>query len=225
MGNIHDIILCQPDSSKGCCVCCGLFNYITISEPNLTRILRNAPDSISDSERVDRKPSEHPNTLRDITSHICRYLGFLSTNRPGCTVHPLVLGSDGRDKSLYGARICQDYLCPAHEILSNLHKQVLISSLDSWYDYSIAIIDPESFIWIYDLADMYFPFRTKVSDQTGIRCFIQKAISLHGTYLMKCSTSVFHYSRSEYNQHKSNFGIAYNEEEIREIFAILSGFL
>jgi hypothetical protein len=219
------ITLCQPDSLKACCACCGLFNYKNISRDNLEWRLLNAPASISTDEVFDDKPQKHQHDIRDVTSHICRYQGFISGNRPGCTLHPLVRGTDARNTSLYGSRICQEYLCPAHAILSEQLKDLLISSISSWYEYSLAIIDPDSFIWIVNEAGTRFGVNVQDGRCSSFNDIILKCLSLHGSYLSRIESPIFHYSLAEYNQYKSSFTIAGNAGEQREMRGILDGLL
>ncbi len=225
MKTSEPITLCQPDSLKACCACCGLFNYKNISRDSLECRLRNAPASIATDEVFDDKPQKHQHDIRDVTSHICRYQGFISGNRPGCTLHPLVRGTDARDMSLYGSRICQEYLCPAHTVLSERLKDLLISSVSGWYEYNIAIIDPDSFIWIVNEAVIRCGVNFLADSCSSSNDMIAKCLSLHGSYLSRIESPIFHYSLAEYNQHKSSFTIAGNAGEQRELRGILDGLL
>jgi len=216
------IILCQPDSMKSCCVCCGLFNYRDISKDNLERRLGNSPGSIVDNDSIDEKPQKYQHDIRDVTSHICRYQGFVSVNRPGCTLHPHISGIDERDRSLYGSRICQDYLCPAHTILNTRRKKLLISMVKEWYEYSIAILDPDSFIWILNELNEIFCGNFPDDRTDTINPLIVKCLSLHGAYLSRKEIPLFHYALSEYNQYKSEFTVANNMTEIKDIRRLLN---
>lgn len=213
------IILCQPDGLKSCSVCCGLFNYMDISKGNLERVL----NSSHDYSAVDSYYSFNPNSnsiVRDITSHICRFQGFLANNRPGCTVHPSVTDKDGRDRSLYGAKICSEYLCPAHSILDESQKHLLIESVEDWYEYSIAIIDPEGFVWIAELAGIK---SKKRPPGNGIFAkILSLSLEYHGRYLSLLEDSVFYYSQQEYNQNKHRFSLMFNIDEQREISRLIS---
>ena len=74
---------------------------------------------------------------------------FFEEGVPGCTVHPLHLGEDGRADSLFGIKICDSFFCPAHRILHSSEKSLLINAVEDWYSYSVAICDPLGFRWIY----------------------------------------------------------------------------
>lgn len=219
------IILCQPDSLKSCCACCGLFNYRDISKGTLEWRLANSPYSIAENENIDTKPQKYHHDIRDITSHICKYQGFINGNRPGCTLHPKVRTTDERERSLYGSRICQEYLCPAHTIFSTFQKELLISSLKGWYEYCIAIIDPESFIWIVNEIKTRFAGYWTNELFSYICSIILKCLLLHGEYLSKVEIPIFYYSLAEYKQNRSLFTIESNLIEQSEIRRIVNGLL
>lgn len=215
------IILCQPDSMKSCCVCCGLFNYRDISKDILEWRLSNSPCSIADNDSIDDKPQKYQHNIRDVTSHICRYQGFVSVNRPGCTLHPHVRGIDKRNMSLYGSRICQEYLCPAHTILNTRQKKLLISMVKEWYEYSIAILDPDSFIWIINELNIFGGGIIPDDSHYTISPLIVKCLSLHGDYLSRKDRPLFHYSLAEYNQYKFEFTVENNQSEQKDLRRIL----
>lgn len=189
--------LCQPDGLKSCSVCCGLFNFKDISISNLNSFLSGDYSS----NLLDE--------VRDITSHICIYQSFISPNLPGCSLHPNVCGADHRNASLYGAKICEEYLCPAHSILTTEQKKLLVSSVSDWYLYSIAIIDPEGFQCIIDILNS-LQFLWSGYD---IKCLIRKALTFHAGMLSRSDKCHFYYSLAEYNQHKGEFSLRYNSEE------------
>jgi len=189
--------LCQPDGSKSCSVCCGLFNLKDISRSNLQSFLSGD------------YPANLLNDVRDITSHICIYQSFIAPNRPGCSLHPKVKGFDGRNASLYGAKICEEFLCPAHYILNSEHKQILVDSVQDWYLYSIAILDPEGFIYISDLIN----YSSAEESDTKRTFLIREALSFHALMLSLSEKCHFYYSLAEYNQHKGEFSLRYNSEE------------
>ncbi len=189
--------LCQPDGIKGCSVCCGLFNLRDISKKNLESFL-------SGDSSIDAL-----NDVRDITSHICIHQSFISKNRPGCTLHPQIQGTDHRNSSLYGAKICEEYLCPAHSILNAEQKQLLVSSVTDWYLYSIAILDPEGFICIIDIIISLHLLTTSHNAAS----LISEALSFHANALSQSATCYFYYSQAEYNQHKVEFSLRYNFKE------------
>ena len=195
-------ILCQPDGSKGCSACCGLFNHRDISRVKLEEYL-NGHSKTGDTEIIDESGlSLESFSVRDITSHICRFQSFLSPGRPGCSLHPKHRGSDGRDSSLFGIKICNDYLCPAHAILSEDQKNILFPSTEDWYAYSIAIIDPDSFIWILETVSTF----KNIS-------LIGTALRIHGAFLSEKECPIFYYSLAEYNQNKHSFTIGNNPKE------------
>lgn len=147
------LILCQPDSNKGCCVCCGLFNHVDIAKSNLERFLSSSKHRIINRIEVNDSKLNSKSILteiRDSTTFICPYQGFIHKNAPGCLLHKSVNGFDARDMSFFGQDICDSFLCPAHNILNNRQKTILIEYINDWFYYSLAIALPLSFIWILE---------------------------------------------------------------------------
>jgi hypothetical protein len=203
-GNI--IILCQPDSNKGCSACCGLFNLKDISKNNLTGYL-NHLDLNFQLKEYDFSEDKHinRNSFRDITSHICSFQGFIGEIKPGCRVHEKTHGNDMRHLSLFGSKICGDFLCPAHYLLDDKQKDVLIRYIDDWYLYSIAIIDPESFIWIMKFIGQSNPDNS--DDSYRLRSAISEALRKHADFLNGLEGAIFQYSVPEYNLNKERFSL------------------
>lgn len=140
------INLCMPDTSKSCAACCGLMNHRDISRENLTAFLHAGRFRTENYWRYQVNGSylEQTTSCRDSSTHICPLQGFIAEGIPGCMVHPQVAGVDQRDKGLFGASTCRAYVCPAHTILSDEAKKIIIENLDDWYVYTIAVIDPRS---------------------------------------------------------------------------------
>jgi len=187
----NDIILCQPDDKKGCAICCGLFNHQNISKKSLTTFLEQAPErcnSITEPEILDYDASL---PKRDGTTHICPYQGFLKVGKPGCLFHPSHIKKDLRDRSLYGRMICDNFFCPAHKILTEDEKKILINEIDDWYLYSIAIIDP---LYFKSLLNDY----KNMGDENAARDFLIECLKSHGEKLHQKEGPLFHYSISEY---------------------------
>lgn len=197
--------LCQPDGIKSCSVCCGLFNLKDISRSTLESFL-------SGDYSIDLLKD-----VRDITSHICIYQSFISQNLPGCSLHPKVKGTDYRNESLYGAKICEEYLCPAHSILNEEQKQILVSSVYDWYLYSIAILDPEGFMCIMEIIDSMHI----VNPSHDIKSIMSEALTFHAGTLSRSDKCHFYYSLAEYNQHKREFSLRYNSEEKAQLHEYL----
>ncbi len=214
-------ILCQPDSSKGCSVCCGLFNHQDISRENLNRFLSGGHTRTEQFSAYDLSSEERPNMQkkkhRDITSHICPFQGFIADRRPGCRIHPEFNSSDLRNRSLFGAKICSSYLCPAHEILSENQKMILVQHVHDWYCYSIAILDPESFIWINKIMEEQVPS----CDAGSYSDILTQCLSLHGRHLQRYSGPLFHYSLSEYKSALPGFSLGH-DVMVREREAVVS---
>ncbi len=202
-------ILCQPDSRKGCSACCGLFNFRDISRNALEKFLEAGAErggSFSEYEFQELGiPDDQKIEQRDITSHICPYQGFLEEGRPGCLMHPSVNSRDLRNRSLFGKTICSSFLCPAHEILNQSQKMILINRIDDWYTYSLAILDPCSFAWICDALDRLLP----AGNDHLYGDILARCISLHGEHLRDFPGPVFHYSLTEYRSASRGFSLVH----------------
>jgi len=207
------IILCQPDGRKGCSACCGLFNHRDITRENLSAFLSAGRERLKNefSENDVYSPAWE---VRDRTSHICPYQGFLSEGRPGCLLHPLVCGKDLRDRSLFGSKICDAFLCPAHEILPPHAREALIRYVEDWFLYTIAIIDPESFLWILD--EIISRSGCESLDDEFPGWILAGAIDMHAQHLERFGSGIFFYSRHEYSAAKHNFTLASRDGEQRE---------
>jgi hypothetical protein len=203
MSRADEIILCQPDSRKGCSVCCGLFNIRDTAKETLQKFL----DGGKGREKLYRVYEEftEPEAVRDRFSHICPYQGFLSEGKPGCLIHPLSSGIEGRDRSLFASSVCGRFLCPAHELLPVEKKSVLIQNVDDWYLYSIAIIDPDSFSFIYQYA-------RSICTLSDISRLINAGLEAHAQNLLNYDGILFFYSIPEYSINRELFSLNYRDD-------------
>ena len=197
MNDMVDIVLCRPEGPRACSACCGCFNLLDISRESVTAFLKQgsgrvrSTDSGISSERL-------PGT-RDTTTHVCPYQGLDAAALPGCLLHPSITGADGRGASLYGERICEEFFCPAHYLLDEGAKRLLLAMASDWYRYSVAIIDPLGFVWMLDqvYAGDGFASRPERSSD-AIADAVNAALEAHATFLNGVKGPIFHYSRSEY---------------------------
>lgn len=198
------IILCQPDNSKGCSLCCGLLNFTDISTIYLSAFLNDG--EIREKRLSTFEEYDFSEPVRDRFTHICPYQGFLHTGKPGCLIHPLSSGHEGRDRSLFASRICDKYFCPAHTILTEKEKQFLIDNVPDWILYSTAIADPESYSFIYN----YVKDKFKLAESSHtFRMLINEGLSAHTENLSAYKGIIFCYSIPEYNTSKINFSLRY----------------
>ncbi len=212
----ENIILCQPDSKKGCSACCGLLNFKKISKNYLSKFLKTFEERRNVSAKRDHLWNEKTafKGIRDDTSHICPYQGFIARGKPGCSFHPKINGKCMRRRSLYGAKVCNDFLCPAHDILDDSQKQILIKYINDWYLYTIVIIDPVSFIWIIETLRDKFNFDLSKDNKTTLmRRALYAAINIHLEYLKEIDTPIFQYAVSEYNQFKRKYSLISKRQE------------
>jgi len=201
------IILCQPDNTKGCSLCCGLFNFSNISTESLYGFLEKGRDR----EQTFATHNEYRESarVRDICSHICPYQGFLSEDKPGCLIHPLSSGIDGRWRSLFASKICGEFFCPAHTILTDEEKKYLIENVSDWYNYSVAIADPESYSFIYNHVKDYF---SGIAGIVMAKLLVEEGLAAHAANLASYGGAIFCYSVPEYNINKKYFSVKYINE-------------
>ena len=143
--------LCQPDPSKSCGACCGLYNWEDHSRGTLTPLLEKRtglffaagqdPEVFQRAVARELSPS-NPKLLETIYN--CEFLGFLDEEkrRVGCLLHPSVnQGRDLRDQCFYGAEICAGHLCPSHTSLTRAEQKSVLAALEDWYLYGLVITD------------------------------------------------------------------------------------
>lgn len=77
--------------------------------------------------------------LSDLPS--CPFLGLLDEEgRVGCLVHPKQNGGiDGRDCGVYDRHTCEDYLCAAHDLLTQDEKRLILAAVDESYLYGLVL--------------------------------------------------------------------------------------
>lgn len=197
------ILLCQPDGKKSCTACCGLFNFRDISRENLARFLEEGASRSGECIKSGNSPDEGDGSaIRDSTSYICPHQGLIFNRRPGCLLHPAYRITTLRNQSFFGEKICNGFLCPAHELLPAEHKKLIIDHLDDWYAYSIAIIDPLFSTWLLDLLANTYPDTLKRIDVIDNILF--DCLMIHARYLGERPGPVFFYSLAEYSAARKN---------------------
>jgi len=204
------IILCQPDSRKGCSVCCGLFNFKDISKESLDYFLLQACED-RDEKKLNLVSISQRNKpdVRDYTTYICPYQGYIEDGKPGCRVHPKCSGIEGRDRSLYGVKICNSYFCPAHSIIPDSDKLLLINHVDCWYLYSCAIIDPEGFVWI---AGEVRTILEGIDDNLVLKDAVLRSLEALSKMQHLVFRPLFYYSTAEYYENLDTVSLAGNSE-------------
>jgi hypothetical protein len=192
------IILCQPDTVKSCSACCGLFNFKDISRETLSRFLEEGAARSSACIAAGDFPDQGDHSvIRDLTSYICPHQGLIFNKRPGCLLHPDYRTTTLRNQSFFGEKICNGFLCPAHEILSPEQKRLIIDFCDDWYAYSIAIIDP---FFTARLLDCISEKCTTAPNRTDImKKILHDCLMMHAGTLEERSGPIFFYSLSEYS--------------------------
>jgi hypothetical protein len=188
------IILCQPDATKGCSVCCGLFNFRDISRESLELFFQKGRERAACFSGYEDFDEVYE--VRDKGSHICPYQGFLSHGKPGCLLHPLYCGEERRGRSLFSEKICSGFLCPAHSLLSNDEKRALVRFVNDWYLYSVAVFDPLFFSQVYKKSVAEFNI---YSEEEMISAFINEHLMKHAVKAADTENVLFSYSVSEYS--------------------------
>ena len=149
MANIH---LCQPDKTKSCAACCGIYNYVDNTRAslesrfeyrtNLFAQVRRSELTIDDYRDIIRHRENSKRIYKTI--YTCEFVGYLNENRTrvGCMLHPLANdNNDLREISFYGRDICEGHFCPSYEKLTTNEALIVLASLDDWYLYGIVITD------------------------------------------------------------------------------------
>ena len=144
--------LCQPDASKSCGACCGLYNYADSGREALTERLRGRTRLFRESVRGPEDLQRFSEAVRAREDgrkryeviHCCEYVGFLDEgeSRVGCLLHPMQnAGRDMRDVSFYGRELCDGHFCPSYSYISRAEKLAVLEILDDWYLYGACITD------------------------------------------------------------------------------------
>jgi hypothetical protein len=143
--------LCQPDRSKSCGACCGLYNLEDHSRATLEPLLRRRtslyPSLREDPRRFQEVCSPEafpPNPKLLEAVYNCEFLGFLDREekKVGCLLHPLVNdGLDLRNHCFYGAELCAGHFCPSYTCLTKVEQKAVLNSVNDWYLYGLVITD------------------------------------------------------------------------------------
>ncbi|HPR55820.1 MAG TPA: hypothetical protein PLT09_09730 [Deltaproteobacteria bacterium] len=147
-----DIHLCQPDTTKSCAACCGIYNYVDNTREALlqrflfrTRLFARVRENRMSLEDYREVIRHRENAKRIYTTiYTCEFVGFLDEAclRVGCMLHPLSNdGNDMRTISFYGRDICDGHFCPSYQKLANHEVRILLAALDDWYLYGAVITD------------------------------------------------------------------------------------
>jgi len=210
----HPVDLCQPDGSKSCGACCGLYNWTDHSRRAIQTLLNVQTDlfhaqkdfSHLDKLRSIRDSAIHNKKLFE-TIYNCEFLGFVDAARKkvGCMLHPSVTGRpELRDHCFYGTKICNEHFCPSYSCLTTSEQRAVIHSVNDWYLYGLIITD-------IDLVKNYFEHvENSIGESIKINKFHNNALhailseffKLKENWPFKSSDNrlgKYYFSKTEYN--------------------------
>lgn len=148
---IYPFHLCQPDESKSCGACCGLYNWQDYSRSTLKFSLRRrtklfqqakAKEDLAGYRQKIKALENIPPLSGDIYN--CEFLGFIdqAEKKVGCLLHPaLNEGLDLREFSFYGGALCAHHFCLSYSYLHYMEQLSVIKTIDDWYLYGLVITD------------------------------------------------------------------------------------
>lgn len=154
---------------------------------------------------------------------MCPHQGFIAAGKPGCLLHPLYRGDSARHASFFGEKICDSFLCPAHSIYSDEQKKILIAMLDDWYYYTVAIIDPDSVIWLFNILDEKYGIH---AGRDGImKDILLDFLAIRAIHLQSLAVPLFYYSVPEYRLGFEKFSLGsdsalFDQERLKVLAAI-----
>lgn len=147
----YPVHLCQPDEEKSCGACCGLYNWENHARATLKILLQGRRElffSLQEPRDWDAYSrmceALTPSPKLCDTIYNCEFLGFLDSRekRVGCLIHPsLHNGVDLRTCSFYGAKLCDEHVCPSFNHLTTVEQQAVVLSIHDWYLYGLVITD------------------------------------------------------------------------------------
>ncbi|MEW5733209.1 MAG: hypothetical protein AB1921_00045 [Thermodesulfobacteriota bacterium] len=155
MAEQEPVYLCQVREGLSCGACCGLYNVADPSREYLSSELARRTEEFAGLPRTEnaidafsRETLERRNIYRRPYKEFyhCPFLGLVGEgrDRPGCLLHPLAAGNDGKDLrglSWYGAMACRTYFCPSHGGLSPRYALAVRESCDDWHLYGLAVTE------------------------------------------------------------------------------------
>ena len=226
MNSHHPVHLCQPDITKSCGACCGLYNWKDHSRAALQGILKIQTSLVPIYRQTEDFDTYRK--LRDIkiknnklfeTIYNCEFLGFIDEpqKKVGCLLHPAVTGgNDLRDYCFYGKEICSAHFCPGYSCLTTTEQKAVVHCLDDWYLYGLVITD-------IDLIKEFFKYaENKIGDSIkeyqlhtpAVANALREFFSFKENWKFKARENrlgKYYFSEAEYNvariEYKERWGI------------------
>ena len=169
----YPLHLCQPDQTKSCGACCGLYNLEDHSRGTITALLKQrtelffSPGEKPDPAGYQKKVLAIPNQPKLCqTIHNCEFLGFVDKERRrvGCLLHPVLhQGRDLRTCAFYGAELCDNHFCISYSSLTPVEQKAVICSLDDWYLYGLVLTDVDF------VKAFFYHVQNRMGDSVGTR--------------------------------------------------------
>ncbi|SFM81372.1 hypothetical protein [Thermodesulforhabdus norvegica] len=148
------IHLCQPDETKSCAACCGIYNFLSNGRDHVAlRLQRNrralqnltpGKDDVIKSHSLRYRVQDNGEGKLFQSIFNCEFVGFLDEHcrRVGCLIHPERLGGeDLRHYSFYGQNLCRDHFCLSYYYLSLQEQRLVVTTIRDWYLYGLIITD------------------------------------------------------------------------------------
>jgi len=88
-------------------------------------------------------------------------------------------------------------------------REKLIRYVTDWYLYTLAIIDPDSYLWILDQIISMSGSESPGKDFPGL--ILSGALQIHARHLEHVEGGIFFYSRQEYSLEKDRFTLSSRE--------------
>jgi hypothetical protein len=217
----YPLHLCQPDNTKSCGACCGLYNLEGHSRETLTALLKQRT-KLFFSSGVNPDLAVYQKEIRAIpippklceTIHNCEFLGFVDKERRrvGCLLHPVFhQGRDLRACSFYGAELCDNHFCISYSSLTPVEQKAVICSLDDWYLYGLVLTDVDF------VKAFFYHVQNRRGDSVGIGKLEKREVrsALRNYFQLKeIWKFAAHVNRlGKYHFSKAEYGIARIEYE------------
>ena len=207
-------MLCQPDNTKSCAACCGLYNWKDHSRNAIESILAIQTESFQKAKKSveglkdQKKCQKHMSNKKLFdTIYNCEFVGYIDHDhkRVGCMLHPAANnGEDLRHYGFYGTKTCSEHFCPSYANLTTTEQKAVVQVSNDWYLYGLTITDidlvKEFFKQVQDrIGDI---IKEKHLQRPAVAEALQAFFSLKENWKFKSSKNrlgKYYFSRAEYS--------------------------